>query len=96
MARHFATGDWVIYRKQKQSNSPGPRAKNLVAARKGESYRYIVEKYWIVNEVLDSGELVLKTRGGKLHTIDPGDPLLRKARWWERWLLKSRFNMHVD
>ena len=87
----FAPGDWIIYRKQKRSTSPGPRARETHASVKGDFYTYIVEKYWIVHEVTDSGELILKTRLGKQHKIAPDDPRLRRVRWWERWLHADRF-----
>ncbi len=90
MSAHKA-GDWVIYRKQKTSSSPGPRAQNSQPAPKGDTYTYVVEKYWIVANVLDDGRLQLCTRRGKQHIIEPDDPKLRKASWWQRWLLGSRF-----
>ena len=84
-------GDWVIYRKQKTSTSPGPRAEAVLPASKGETYSYFVEKYWIVKEVLEDGRIVLRTRRGKEHVVEPGDQNLRHARFWERWLLGARF-----
>jgi len=85
-------GDWVIYRVQKSSSSPGPRAQDIRPAQGGDSYYYIVDKYWIVQESLDDGRVRLRTRRGKEHVVEPGDPRLRRARWWERWLLRSRFH----
>lgn len=84
-------GDWVIYRKQKSSVSPGPRAENVVPAPNGEDYTYTVQKYWVVQEVLDDGRLRLATRRGKQHVVAPDDVRLRPARWWEKWLLAARF-----
>lgn len=84
-------GDWAIYRKQKRSTSPGPRAEDIHAAPAGETYTYVVEKHWIVEEVLDGGELRLRTRRGKQHVVRLDDPRLRRPRWWERFLLASRF-----
>tara|TARA_R110002049_G_scaffold27321_4_gene94482 strand:- start:21568 stop:21888 length:321 start_codon:yes stop_codon:yes gene_type:complete len=84
-------GDWVIYRKQKVSSSPGPRAKNTTPASKGETYSYVVEKYWVVDELLESGELRIRTRRGKQHIVQPDDPRLRKAKWWHRLLRGDRF-----
>ncbi len=89
--RNWMPGDWVIYLKQKHSSSPTPRAKSVFPAPAGDTYSYIVEKYWVVQEVLPDGRLRLRTRRGKEHVISPDDPLLRRARWWERWLLASRF-----
>lgn len=87
----FKPGDWVIYRKQKISTSPGPRAQQTAPAAKGETYNYVVEKYWVVQEILSDGLLRLRTRKGKTHDVAPDDPRLRRARWWERWLLSDRF-----
>lgn len=84
-------GDWVIVRKQKVSTSPGPRARQTSPASKGDTYAYLVEKYWVVEQVFDDGRIGLRTRRGKRHIMSPTDPRLRKARWWERWLLRRRF-----
>ena len=84
-------GDWVIYRVQKSSFSPGRRAQDVTPAAGGDAYTYIVEKYWIVENVLDDGQVRLRTRRGKEHVVALDDPRLRRARWWERWLLAARF-----
>lgn len=84
-------GDWVIYRKSKSSNTPGPRAKKVVAAKRGESYTYVVDKYWLVKSRPDESTLLLSTRTGKEHLVAASDPNLRPVRWWERWLLANRF-----
>lgn len=89
--KSFKPGDWVIVRKQKVSTSPGPRARQTAPASKGDTYAYLVEKYWVVEQVFEDGKLGLRTRRGKRHVMRPDDPQLRKARWWERWLLASRF-----
>ncbi len=81
----------MIYHKQKSSPSPGPRAEEVVPAPHGEDYTYTVQKYWVVQEVLEDGRLRLTTRRGKQHVVAPDDVRLRRARWWERWLLASRF-----
>jgi hypothetical protein len=88
----FAAGDWVIYTKQKVSQSPGRRAQEVSPAEKGDTYSYVVDKYWIVAEVQADGKLMLKTRRGKQHVVEPDDPMLRKASWWERILYASRFS----
>lgn len=87
----FQAGDWVIYRKTKQSLHPGPRAQSVHAFEKGDGYSYVVEKFWIVAEIREDGALRLKTRRGKEHLVSPDDPQLRKANWWERWRYRSRF-----
>jgi len=84
-------GDAVVYHLSKVSTDPGPRAKDVHPAEFGETYSYVVEKYWTVAEVLPNGQLVLVTRRGKRHVLSAADPCLRPARWWERWLYRSRF-----
>lgn len=84
-------GDWVVYRMHKYSTSPGPRAKEVSAAPRGETYSYVVDKFWVVNELLDDGRVQLVTRRGKQHTLPVGDPNLRLANWWVRWVYGGRF-----
>ncbi|MCA9195571.1 MAG: hypothetical protein KDB03_27555 [Planctomycetales bacterium] len=91
MKTKYRAGDWVVYTKSKVSVAPGPRAKDVTAASKGESYSYLVDKFWVVEKVQDDGKLVLKTRRGKLHVIPPTDPQLHLANWWQRWRYASRF-----
>lgn len=89
--RRFRVGDKVIYLKEKHSTSPGPRAQDVSPAPKGETYSYLVEKYWIVQEVQDDGTIILLTRTGKQHAVQPDDLHLRHAKWWERWWHRRRF-----
>lgn len=92
----YEPGDWVIYRKQKSSTVPGPRASNVHAASKGNLYRYTVDKFWVIDEVEEDGTLSLRTRRGKRHQVAPDDPQLRKARVWERWIHRARFETIVE
>jgi hypothetical protein len=87
----YTAGDWVIYRKLKHSASPGPRAHNISPSPNGELYDYFVDKFWIVQSVLPDGRLQLRTRTGKTHLVNSSDRRLRRARWWQRWLYRSRF-----
>lgn len=89
--RPYAPGDWVIYRKSKRSTAPGPRAQGVKADTKGEKYSYVVDKYWVVEQVLANGRLVLKTRRGKRHQIDATDLNLRHAGWLDRLFYRNRF-----
>ncbi|MCA9268725.1 MAG: hypothetical protein KDA41_09655 [Planctomycetales bacterium] len=91
MRMRFTPGDWVVYRKTKYSTHPGPRAQNVNASQHGEKYSYTVDKFWIVSDVLEDGRVVLHTRRGKEHVVDADDPLLHRARWWERMLYRQRF-----
>jgi hypothetical protein len=88
--KSYRPGDWVVFRKPKRSTSPGPRAQHVAPARHGEEYFYEVEKYWVVEDVQPE-HLVLRTRRGKRHQIPVTDQRLRRARWWERLMLKNRF-----
>lgn len=90
MAR-LQSGDRVVYRKQKSSVSPGPRAKAVFASPKGEAYHYVVDKFWIVQQVFDDGTVEVRTRQGKVHRIDATDPRLRPAKWWEKLIHAKRF-----
>lgn len=91
-ASSYKIGDCVIYRKTKYSDHPGPRARRVSPAPNGDEYIYLVDKFWIVEEIQPDGKIVLRTRRGKQHTISSDDPNLRKARLWERYWFRSRFD----
>lgn len=91
MMPKLETGDWVVYRKTKQSRVPGPRAQQVMASPKGDSYGYIVDKFWVVEAVRDDGTVFVKTRRGKHHRLSIDDPCLRKANFLERMLHRHRF-----
>lgn len=83
-------GDRIVYSRQKYSESPGPRAKNVAPSAHGELYSYEVDKYWVV-ELISNGTMTCVTRKGKRHTIKISDPLARPATWWETFFLANRF-----
>ena len=88
----FQVGDKVVYTKTKTSTHPGPRAQDIHPATQGESYRYVVDKYWRVANILEGGgRLEIVTRTGKRRELSADDPNLRKATWLERWRLRNRF-----
>ena len=58
-----------VYSKQKHSVSPGPRAREVDAAARGETYSYTVDKFWIIKQHLEDGQLLLITRTGKQHAM---------------------------
>lgn len=89
--KNLKVGRKVVFSKDKSSLSPGPRAKDVVPLSKGDTYSYIVEKYWTVKEVRDDGTATLITRRGKEHTVPLDDPRLRHANLWERWIYHNRF-----
>lgn len=84
-------GDWAVYRKSKRSTSPGPRAANIKAAQKGESYNYVVDKFWVVESVLPDNQIQLRTARGKTHVISIDDPNLRRPSWLQRLIYRDRF-----
>lgn len=92
MANGFRPGDQVIYSKTKFSRRPGPRAVNVRPSSNGDSYAYVVDKFWVVQSVAEDGSVTLCTRTGKTHTVAVNDPLLRRANFWERWRYRNRFN----
>jgi len=91
LGKEYSVGDQVVFRMQKRSLAPGPRAKNVQPAPHGDEYGYNVEKYWRVAAKLPDGRLEVITRRGKRHEVRADDPRLRSAFWWERWLLRDRF-----
>ncbi len=84
-------GGKVVFAKDKMSDSPGKRAKEVVPLRAGEDYSYIVEKYWTVKAVHHDGTATLITRRGKEHRVALDDPRLRHASLWERCFYGKRF-----
>jgi hypothetical protein len=89
--RSFRSGDWVVFRRAKTTTHPGPRARDVQATTHGDDYSYFVDKFWIVDAVLPDGNLLLRTRRGKTHTIRADDPNLRHATLWERLRYRARF-----
>jgi hypothetical protein len=91
MGNNWIPGDWAVYRKSKVSTSPGPRATNVFASRKGDTYTYIVDKFWVVQELLPDGELRMRTARGKTHVIRQDDPNLRRPSFVQRLVWRNRF-----
>ncbi|MEM6473109.1 MAG: hypothetical protein AAF802_26340 [Planctomycetota bacterium] len=91
MNNDWKSGDWAVYRKSKRGANPGRRAAQVVASSKGETYRYIVDKFWVVDEVLADGRLRLVTARGKVHTISADDPNLRRPGLLQKFLWRERF-----
>jgi hypothetical protein len=87
----YKPGMRVIYWRERRSARPSPKAKDVRPEAAGEGYRYYVPKFWIVDAVLPNGRIVLHSRQGKIHELDPADPNLRPARFWERLRFGGRF-----
>ena len=96
MANGYRPGDYAIYRKTKFSQRPGPRAASVRPSRNGDSYCYIVDKFWVVQEVSTDGTMVIRTRRGKTHCVSTDDPQLRRPNLWERWRYRDRFQFAAE
>lgn len=90
MPHKYTPGTPVVYLKTKRSPNPGPRAAHVQPTPHGEEYVYVVDKFWVVTEVRDEGQLVLRTRRGKQHIVAADDPQLRPMRWWEKLLWQHK------
>ncbi len=86
----FQKGDPVVFTKTKFSARPGPRAQAVTPTSHGESYSYLVKKFWTVIEIADD-RLLVRTRTGKQHWVDLDDPALRAPTWWEQFRYRERF-----
>ncbi len=86
----FKTGEFVIFEKSKNSTHPSPHAKDVRPAEHGETYSYIIEKFWKVVRVFENGTIELETRRGKRHRLYTATPQLRKASFWDRLLFRNR------
>jgi hypothetical protein len=91
MNHQFKVGDPVIYQRTKRSTHPGPRAEKIYADPHGETYTYIVDKFWRVKQVMDGGKLLLYTRRGKEHICHSTDRNLKRAGWITRLVRHNRF-----
>ena len=89
--RRFRKGDWVVYRRLKYTNHPGRRAHDIYASENGDAYDYFVDKFWVVDDVLADGNLLLRTRRGKTHVVGNQDLNLRHATLWDRIRNRRRF-----
>ncbi|MCA8984660.1 MAG: hypothetical protein R3C12_17580 [Planctomycetaceae bacterium] len=87
----FQVGDPVVYLMTKQSSHPTLRATYVAPSQHGDSYCYVVEKFWVVKEIRGDGQLVVQTRRGKTRVLSPDDPCLKRANWWHRWVHRDRF-----
>ncbi len=84
-------GDFVVYQKEKISTHPSPRAENVFPSRHGDTYSYVIKKFWKVLRVFDDETIEVETRCGKRRTLVYGDHCMRKAGLWQRLFFKDRF-----
>lgn len=89
--RTFKKGDLVIYRMQKTSMRPSPRAKGVRPSEHGDRYTYVVDKYWTVARMIDQDTVEIIIRCGKIRRLPVIARQLRKAQPLERFRLRQRF-----
>ena len=82
--------DFVVYRKQKTSTHPSLRAKDIKPAPFGDTYSYIIDKFWKVVQIFDDETIEIETRRGKRHRLGLNTPLLRKVSIWDRMVFRNR------
>ena len=84
-------GNFVVYQKEKTSTHPSLRAEKVFPAQHGDTYSYVIRKFWKVLRVCEDDTIEVETRRGKRRTLTPDDHRLRKAGFWQRLLFKDRF-----
>ena len=84
-------GDRLIYRMQKSSTRPSPRAYGIYPASEGDTYSYFVDKFWTVKSVLRNGGFFVVTRTGKQRYLEPNDANYRRAGLLSRVRYAKRF-----
>ncbi len=89
--KKLKVGDHIVYRKQKASSKPGPRARKIAPSEHGETYWYFVDKYWTVSSVQEDGSIDVVTRRGKVHRLRADDPCLRRSNLVDELLHRQLF-----
>jgi hypothetical protein len=87
----FHTGAPIVYRVVETSTCPGPEARDIHPAERGELYYYLTHKYWRVEEVRQDGWIVALTPLMEHYYLRREDPNLRKANLFERLRYAARF-----
>jgi hypothetical protein len=89
--RPLRPGAPIVYRVQETSSCPSPDAIDVYPSERGESYCYLEEKYWRVEEVLEDGSILALTPLMEHQYVRPNDPNLRRANLIERVRYAARF-----
>ena len=89
--RRMRKGDWVVYRRLKYTTHPGQRAHDVDASPNGDDYSYLVDRFWVVVDVLAEDNLLLRTRRGKTHVVSANDSNLRRMSLLKRIWYRGRF-----
>lgn len=89
--RPLRPGVPIVYRVQETSTRPSPDAVDVFPSEHGESYDYLANRYWRVEEVLPDGWIVARTPLMEHQYLRRNDPNLRKASLLERLRHAARF-----
>ncbi|CAN5409276.1 hypothetical protein BH20VER3_BH20VER3_01960 [soil metagenome] len=89
--RLLQAGAPIVYRVVETSTRPGPEAREIRPAERGDLYYYLTNKYWRVEEVLQDGWIVARTPRNEHQYLRGDDPNLRKASLVERLRYAARF-----
>lgn len=90
--RRLEPGAPIVYRMAESSTRcPGPEARDVRPAERGDLYYYLTRKYWRVEQVLKDGRIVAVTPFMEHHLLRRDDPNLRKANLLERLRYGARF-----
>ena len=89
--RPLRPGAPILYRMQESSTCPSQDAIDVYPSEHGESYSYLAQKYWRVEEVLEDGSILALTPLMEHQYVRPDDPNLRRANLIERLRYAARF-----
>lgn len=89
--RPLRPGAPILYRVQETSSCPSLDAVDVYPSEHGESYCYLEQKYWRVEEVLEDGSILALTPLMEHQYVRPNDPNLRRANLIERVRYAARF-----
>ena len=91
----YKIGDYIVFKKWKSSTTPSPRAKDMYPSQHGDMYRYSIDKYWKVVEILDENTIEVETRRGKRHRISVKTENVRRMNFLDRWLLRRQIAKEI-
>lgn len=92
LRRRLQPGVPIVYRMAESSTRPpGPEARDVRPAERGDFYYYLIKKYWRVEQVLGDGRIVAVTPLMEHHVLRRDDPNLRKANLLEQLRYGARF-----
>lgn len=89
--KRLRAGAPIVYRVQETSTCPSPDAVSVYPSERGESYDYLANRYWRVEEVIEDDWIVALTPLMEHQYLRRNDPNLRKASLLERLRYAGRF-----